>query len=302
MDYLLVFRLPPGNTVPFKLQKSFKIHILYIYIIEDFIGGIKINVEQQLDFLISYLINERDEEIDIPDNIDDKKLLLRSLMNVRTPLDVSVEFLQIQDEYLMNETLKKDLTSIEDISEVKGKLALWQGDITTLKVDAIVNAANSKLLGCFIPLHNCIDNVIHSSAGIQLRRECSKIMQKQGHDEEVGKAKITNAYNLPSKYVIHTVGPAIPYGASPSSEDCEKLSHCYRSCLELASHNGLKSIAFCSISTGVFNFPQRKAAKIAVKTVEDYIDENETSLEKVIFDVFSDDSYIIYKNLLFGDI
>ena len=253
-----------------------------------------------MDFLIEYLINERDEEINIPDDVDDKKSLLRALMNVRPPLDVTPEFLQVQDEYLRNETLKKDLTSAEDIGEVKGKLALWQGDITTLKVDAIVNAANSKLLGCFIPLHNCIDNIIHSSAGMQLRGECSEIMQKQSHDEEVGKAKITSAYNLPSKYVIHTVGPAIPYGAGPCREDCEKLASCYRSCLELASQNGLESIAFCSISTGVFNFTQRKAAKIAIKTVEDYLNENETSLEKVIFDVFSDDSYLIYKNLLFG--
>lgn len=253
-----------------------------------------------MDFLIRYLINERDEEIDIPDDVDDKKLLLRSLMNVRPPLDVPSEFLQVQDEFLTNETLSKDLTSAEDIIEVKGKMALWQGDITTLKVDAIVNAANSKLLGCFIPLHNCIDNVIHSSAGIQLRRDCSEIMRKQGQDEDVGKAKITNAYNLPSRYVIHTVGPAIPYGAEPSSDDCEKLASCYKSCLELASYNELKSIAFCSISTGVFNFPQRKAAKIAIRTVEDYLNENETSLEKVIFDVFSDDSYQIYKNLLFG--
>ena len=265
-------------------------------------GGIKINTEHQLDFLISYLINERDEEINIPTDVGDKKSLLRSLMNVRLPLDASDEFLRVQDEYLINETLKKDLTSAEDINEVKGKLALWQGDITTLKVDAIVNAANSKLLGCFIPLHNCIDNVIHSAAGIQLRRECSEIMQKQDHDEEVGKAKITGAYNLPSKYVIHTVGPAIPYGTSPSRQDCEKLASCYRSCLELATQNGLESIAFCSISTGVFNFPQRKAAQIAVKTVEDYLNENETSLKKVIFDVFSNDSYLIYKDLLFGDI
>ena len=253
-----------------------------------------------MDFLIRYLINERDEEIDIPDDVDDKKLLLRSLMNVRPPLDAPSEFLQVQDEFLTNETLSKDLTSAEDIIEVKGKMALWQGDITTLKVDAIVNAANSKLLGCFIPLHNCIDNVIHSSAGIQLRRDCSEIMRKQGQDEDVGKAKITNAYNLPSRYVIHTVGPAIPYGAEHSSDDCEKLASCYKSCLELASYNELKSIAFCSISTGVFNFPQRKAAKIAIRTVEDYLNENETSLEKVIFDVFSDDSYQIYKNLLFG--
>ena len=265
-----------------------------------YLGGIKINTKQQLDFLIKYLINERDEEISIPDDIDDKKSLFRSLINVRPPLEVTDEFLQIQDEFLTNETLNKDLTSVEDITEVKGKLALWQGDITTLKVDAIVNAANSKLLGCFIPLHNCIDNAIHSSAGIQLRQDCSEIMHRQGHDEEVGNAKITKAYNLPSRYVIHTVGPAIPYGAEPSSEDCEKLESCYKSCLDLAGYNGLKSIAFCSISTGVFNFPQIKAAQIAIRTVEDYLSENETSLEKVIFDSFSDSSYLIYKNILFG--
>ncbi|WP_296848515.1 protein-ADP-ribose hydrolase [uncultured Methanobrevibacter sp.] len=253
-----------------------------------------------MDFLIKYLINERNEEISIPKDINDKKLLFRSLVNVRPPLDVSDEFLHIQDEFLTNETLNKNLTSAEDISVIKGKLALWQGDITTLNVDAIVNAANSKLLGCFIPLHNCIDNVIHSSAGIQLRQECSEIMCRQSHDEEVGKAKITNAYNLPSKHVIHTVGPAIPYGTEPSNEDCEKLASCYKSCLDLANYNELKSIAFCSISTGVFNFPQRKAAEIAIKTVEDYLNENETSLEKVIFDTFSQKSYLIYKNLLIG--
>ena len=237
--------------------------------------------------------------MNIPKGIDDKKSLLRSLMNVRPPSRVSDEFLEIQDEFLTTETLNKDLTSVEEITEVKGKLALWQGDITTLKVDAIVNAANSKLLGCFIPLHNCIDNIIHSSAGIQLREDCNKIMQKQGCDEDVGKAKITKAYNLPSQYVIHTVGPAIPYGAEPSMDDCEKLASCYRSCLELASSNLLKSIAFCSISTGVFNFPQEKAAKIAIKTVNNYLDQNETSLEKVIFDVFSDNTYLIYKELLY---
>lgn len=264
-------------------------------------GGININTQQQLDFLIKHLIDERDEEISIPNDIDDKKLLFRSLVNVRPPLEVSDEFLHVQDEFLTNETLNKNLTSAKDITEVKGKLALWQGDITTLKVDAIVNAANSKMLGCFIPLHNCIDNVIHSSAGIQLRQECSEIMRMQGNDEEVGKAKITGAYNLPSRHVIHTVGPAIPYGAEPSIDDCEKLASCYTSCLELASHEGLKSIAFCSISTGVFNFPQQKAAEITIKTVENYLNENESSLEKVIFDTFSDNSYMIYKNLLFGE-
>lgn len=260
------------------------------------------NTHEQLDFLIGYLADERNEKIIIPSNIDDKKSLLRSLMNVRPPKEVSSEFLEIQDEFLSNETSKKILTSAEDIREVKGKLALWQGDITTLKVDAIVNAANSKLLGCFIPMHNCIDNVIHSAAGIQLREECNRIMQNQATDEEVGKAKITGAYNLPSRYVIHTVGPAIPQGLKPSDDECENLANCYRSCLELADSYGIKTIAFCGISTGVFNFPQELAAEIAIKTVGQYLNENESSLEKVIFDVFSNESYMIYKKLLFGDI
>lgn len=255
-----------------------------------------------MDFLIQYFIDERNEEINIPNSLDDKKTLFRSLMNVRPPMGVSDEFLKIQDEYLSDETSNKDLTSAEDIIEVKGKLALWQGDITTLKVDAIVNAANSKLLGCFIPMHNCIDNVIHSAAGVQLRDECNTIMQNQGFDEEVGKAKITGAYNLPSRFVIHTVGPAIPSGLKPSQDDCEKLASCYKSCLEIASHNELKSIAFCGISTGVFNFPQDMAAQIAVKTVNDYLKDNETTLERIIFNVFSDESYLVYKNLLFGEI
>lgn len=224
-------------------------------------------------------------------------------MNIRMPEEVSDEFLKVQDEFLTAETLSKDLTGIEDIDDVDGKIALWQGDIVTLKVDAIVNAANSKLLGCFIPMHNCIDNVIHSSAGVQLRDECNSIMKVQRHDEGIGKAKITSAYNLPSKYVIHTVGPAIPQGSLPTKEDCDLLASCYRSCLELADYNNLKSIAFCGISTGVFNFPQMEAAEIAVNTVNEYLDSNESSsLECVIFNVFSDESYLTYKDLLFGDI
>lgn len=257
------------------------------------------NREEQLDFLINYLIDERNEAIEIPQDYDAKRSLLRSLMNVRMPLKISDEFLKVQDEFLTAETLSKDLTCVDDIKDVNGKIMLWQGDIVTLKVDAIVNAANSKLLGCFIPLHNCIDNMIHSAAGVQLREECDNIMQLQGHDEEVGKAKITGAYNLPSKYVIHTVGPAIPYGAKPSKRDCEALKSCYMSCLEIASQNNLESLAFCAISTGVFNFPRDLAAEIAVGTVGNYLDSNETSLKHVIFDVFSDDSYETYRNLLF---
>jgi len=226
---------------------------------------IKIDIQEQLDFLINYLIEERGEIIDIPNNLEDKKALFRSLRNVRLPSDVSDEFLKVQDEFLSNETLNKDLTSVDDIKDVKGKMALWQGDIVTLKVDAIVNAANSKLLGCFIPMHNCIDNVIHSAAGVQLREECGAIMKRQGMDEEVGGAKITSAYNLPSKYIIHTVGPAIPQESIPSDNDCENLARCYMSCLDLASHNGLESIAFCSISTGVFNFLKKKLPKLQLK-------------------------------------
>lgn len=253
-----------------------------------------------MDYLIGYLIDERNEDIAVPHDYDSKRALLRSLMNIRPPLKISDEFLKVQDEFLTAETLNKHLTGIEDIDDVDGRIMLWQGDITTLKVDAIVNAANSKLLGCFIPQHNCIDNVIHSAAGLQLRDECNRIMERQGFDESVGKAKITGAYNLPSKHVIHTVGPAIPQGLKPSKKDEDDLASCYKSCLDIAGEYKLESIAFCGISTGVFNFPQDLACEIAVKTVRDYLKDNETTLKHVIFDVFSDESYLLYKELIYG--
>lgn len=247
------------------------------------------------------MINERGENISIPDDSQSKRNLLRSLMNVRPAIPIDDKFLEIQDEFLSNETLSKKLIGIGDIDEFKGKIMLWQGDITQLKVDAIVNAANSKLLGCFIPMHNCIDNVIHSASGIQLRLECNEIMEAQNNDEDIGGAKITGAYNLPSKFIIHTVGPAIPFNSKPTDSDSKKLENCYKSCLEIANYNNLKSLAFCCISTGVFNFPQDEAANIAVKTVNEYLKSNETSLEHVIFNVFKDEDYLIYKKLLFGD-
>lgn len=222
-------------------------------------------------------------------------------MNVRMPNPISDEFLRIQDEFLTDETLNKSLTSPSQITESKGRIMLWQGDITTLKVDGIVNAANSKLLGCFIPQHNCIDNVIHSASGVQLREECNNIMKMQNADEDVGKAKITGAYNLPSKHVIHTVGPAIHHGLMPSDEECEQLANCYKSCLDIANYNKLESLAFCCISTGVFNFPQNLAAEIAIKTVENYLNSTQTTLKHVIFNVFTDRDYLIYKELLFGE-
>ncbi len=257
--------------------------------------------DNQLNFLLNYLIREQQDKIDIPTDTISKKNLFRSLMNIRPPTPVSDEFIKIQNEYLTNETLKKNPITCNDIHKVKGKLMLWQGDITKLKVDAIVNAANSKLLGCFIPMHNCIDNVIHSASGVQLRLECNEIMEKQSSDEDIGKAKITKAYNLPSKYVIHTVGPAISYNSKPTPKDEKKLVNCYKSCLEIATQYNLNSLAFCCISTGVFNFPKDKAARIAVKTVENYLNSNETSLNHIIFDVFGDDDYNIYKNILFGE-
>ena len=250
--------------------------------------------------MIGYLIDERNEDIAVPHDYDSKRALLRSLMNIRPPLKISDEFLKVQDEFLTAETLNKHLTGIEDIEDVDGRIMLWQGDITTLKVDAIVNAANSKLLGCFIPQHNCIDNVIHSAAGLQLRDECNRIMERQGFDESVGKAKITGAYNLPSKHVIHTVGPAIPQGLKPAKKDKDDLASCYKSCLDIAGEYKLESIAFCGISTGVFNFPQDLACEIAVKTVRDYLKDNETTLKHVIFDVFSDEGYLLYKELIYG--
>lgn len=264
-------------------------------------NGDMVDKNQQLDFLLNYLIDERQENIKIPSDIHEKQNLLRALMNVRPAIPISDEFLEVQDEYLTDEILSKDLVSVTDIADSKGKLMLWKGDIVELKVDAIVNAANSQLLGCFIPLHNCIDNVIHSASGVQLRLECNRIMKTQAKSEDVGKAKITKGYNLASKYVIHTVGPAIPVDSNPTDSDCKKLASCYNSCLEIAGSHNLKSVAFCCISTGVFNFPKKSAAEIAVKTVNEYLNNNETSLEYVIFNVFDDDSYSIYKNLLFGD-
>lgn len=175
-------------------------------------------------------------------------------------------------------------------------IILWKGDITRLKVDAIVNAANNQMLGCFVPCHECIDNAIHSAAGIQLRLECNEIMNKQGSLESTGGAKVTEAYNLPCKYVIHTVGPII--NAPLTEEDCNKLESCYRSCLQVAIENNIKSIAFCCISTGEFCFPKEKAAEIAIKTISNFLDYNNKKIERIIINVFKEEDFKIYKNLL----
>lgn len=201
----------------------------------------------------------------------------------------------MQDEYLKEEINKKGIVDINNLNPIQKGIYLWQGDITTLRCDAIVNAANSAMTGCYVPNHRCIDNAIHSFAGVELRLECDEIMNRQGHGEPTGQAKITNAYNLPCKYIIHTVGPIISYKLT--SEDCELLANCYRSCLNLAAKNNLESIAFCCISTGEFHFPNDKAAQIAIKTVEEFM-KKDTSVKKVIFNVFKDMDKEIYREIL----
>ena len=253
--------------------------------------------EDRLNYLIRYLLQEKEEyqEISVPTELADQKRLLRSLMNVRLPAPVHSEFLKIQDEYLQEEAAARGITRIETLSPVSEGIYLWQGDITTLNCDAIVNAANSQMLGCFIPCHGCIDNAIHSAAGIQLRLECARIMAQQRTEEPTGKAKITKSYNLPCRYVLHTVGPIIR--GTVTSEDRQLLAGCYRSCLELAAAHDLKSIAFCCISTGEFHFPNKLAAEIAVQTVRDFQKDSQNHME-VIFNVFKDSDYEIYKRLL----
>ena len=248
-------------------------------------------------FLINYLKNEnrRFADVAVPDDEYSQRRLLQALFNVREVRSVTDEFLKVQDEYLTRRAEEKGVTRIEDLSPVRDDLYIWQGDITTLSVDAIVNAANSKLLGCWSPCHDCIDNAIHTYAGIQLRADCDALMQKQGHDEPTGQAKITNAYNLPCRFVLHTVGPIIYDEVTDRHR--ELLASCYTSCLDRAYENELKSVAFCCISTGVFRFPNREAAEIAVKTVENYRKAKHYDV-KIIFNVFKDRDREIYSNIL----
>lgn len=255
---------------------------------------------KQLIWLIKYLLSEKAEyqNIKIPNNEIDRFNLYRSLVNVRIPNPISDEYLAVEDEYLQNETNKKGITHINDLIPCDDGIYLWQGDITTIDSDAIVNAANSQLLGCFCPCHSCIDNCVHTFAGVRLRLKCNEIMQKQGFEETTGNAKITPAYNLPSKYVIHTVGPIV--SGFLTKQDEELLASCYYECLKTADDYNLKSIAFCCISTGEFHFPNDKAAQIAVNTVMDYKQKTDSRI-KVIFNVFKDKDYAIYKKLLCTD-
>lgn len=251
---------------------------------------------ERREYMIKTLLAEepRYARITVPISEDEQCQLMRALMNVRPSKAVSEEFLTVQNEYLQEELSHRALTALEDIEPAEPGIFLWQGDITTLKCDAIVNAANSGLTGCYYPCHNCIDNVIHTHAGIQLRLDCDEIIKKQGFPEPTGMAKITKAHNLPSRYVLHTVGPII--SGPLTKRDEELLVSCYRSCLELAEQHELESVAFCCISTGEFHFPNRRAAELAVAFVREY--KAAGGRINVIFNVFKDIDAQIYRELL----
>lgn len=255
------------------------------------------NQNERRKYLIENLLNEQPRYVDmqIPSDINEQKKVLRSLMNIRMPGFVSEEFLQIQDEYLSAVWGEKGIVSLTDMKEAQPDIYIWQGDITRLAVGAIVNAANSGMTGCYQPCHNCIDNCIHTYAGIQLRNKCAEIIKEQGYEEPTGQAKITPAYNLPCDYVIHTVGPIVQGRLSKEHE--RLLESCYRSCLTIADENDVDSIAFCCISTGVFMFPNKRAAEIAVETVKNYKKETNSGI-KVIFNVFKDEDDAIYHRIL----
>ena len=246
-------------------------------------------------YLIKYLLKEQPNAIHIPDDEKGQRDLLQSLMNVRMPKPIGDDFINVQNAYLRERLEEKGITDINDLTPVRKDIYIWQGDITTLKCDAIVNAANSAMTGCYYPCHKCIDNCIHTFAGVQLRLECSEIIKKQGHNEPTGSAKITGAYNLPCRSVIHTVGPVITGRLTQKDEGY--LASCYASCLSLAEENGMESIAFCCISTGEFHFPNDTAECIAVNTVDGYKRRNNSNI-KVIYNVFKDEDYEIYRRLL----
>ncbi len=258
--------------------------------------------EEKRGFLIRELLGEQPQyaNMEMPAREQEQKQLLRSLLNIRMPGPAGEKFIEIQDEYLQSELHDKGITELSELSQMEQDIYLWQGDITTLKVDAVVNAANSQMLGCFYPCHGCIDNAIHTYAGIQLRKECNILMEEKrkiygrDYEEPTGRAVITKGYNLPCRYIIHTVGPIV--SGRLQKRDCEQLADCYRSCLELAEESGVKSIAFCCISTGEFHFPNDKAASIAVDTVRKFKEERQSRIE-VVFNVFKDIDYEIYREL-----
>ena len=266
---------------------------------------------ERLDFLVERfkMDSAQYQDLEVKDDVAEKRMVLRSLMNIRMPRAMDEATLRVQDEFLEEEARKKGIVTLAEIPTVKeqygsnhrfaDKISIWQGDITRLSVDAIVNAANSRMLGCFIPCHRCIDNAIHSAAGIELRAECShqmnrrKIQYGPRYEEPTGQAMLTRGYNLPAKHVIHTVGPIVAGVLTDSLR--RDLENCYRSVLECCVANGLRTVAFCCISTGEFHFPNDEAAKIAVRTVSHFLEDHEAEFDRVIFNVFKDEDRILYE-------
>ncbi len=259
------------------------------------------NQEKRRIELIKYLLAEQEQTKDtpivVPQEETQQRRLLRALMNVRMPADIDEHFLEMQDAYLQEELRARGIVEYSELTPVRAGMYIWRGDITTLRCDAIVNAANSGMTGCYAPNHQCIDNCIHTYAGVQLRLACAELMQLQGHKEATGMAKITSAYNLPCDYILHTVGPII-YDAV-TEQDCALLASCYTSCLKLAEENGVKSISFCCISTGEFRFPNDLAAQIAIDTVIAYKKQTGSTID-VIFNVFKQVDEGLYRDLLKG--
>lgn len=267
--------------------------------------------EKRLDYLLKEFKEDSEQykDLEVGDSYEEKRRALRALMNIRMPRNMAEDVLKIQDEFLTEEAREKGIVSLSEIPTVReqygskvpygDKLSVWQGDITRLSVDAIVNAANAQMLGCFVPCHKCIDNAIHSAAGIRLRAECSHYMNGRkrqlgsNYEEPTGQAVLTKGYNLPAEHVIHTVGPIVIWQLT--NELKKDLENCYRNILKCCIENGISSVAFCCISTGEFHFPNEEAAKIAVKTVTRFLSEHEQELERVIFNVFKEEDRKIYE-------
>ncbi len=260
--------------------------------------------EQRLDFLVEAFRKDSKPYRDkaIPDDPEGKRRMLRSLMNIRMPGKMDDSVLAIQDEYLKERIRENGIVNLSDIPEIRNGMSIWQGDITRLSVDAIVNAANSQMLGCFVPMHTCIDNCIHTFAGIQLRAECSRQMEKlrirygSEYEQPTAVPMLTEGYNLPAKKIIHIVGPIVSGRLNAALE--KQLADCYRNTLDLCVENGIRSVAFCCISTGVFRFPNRRAAEIAVDTVSKWLNGHEGQIDRVIFNVFKNEDKEYYEELL----
>lgn len=264
----------------------------------------KMTQEQRLDYLVEKFKAESEEykHLQTPSDENGKRRMLRSLMNIRMPKKLDNSTVKVQDEYLQQRIRENGIVKLADIPVVKGCLSIWQGDITRLSVDAIVNAANSQMLGCFVPMHLCIDNCIHTFAGVQLREECSRQMNQlrikygSSYEQPTAVPMLTDAYNLPANKIIHIVGPIIHHGVTPELE--KDLADCYINTLNMCLENGLKSVAFCCISTGVFHFPNKLAAEIAVNTVEEWLSEHIGVMDRVIFNVFKDEDMKYYEELI----